>query len=162
MTIIKNLRPGTGVVLRNYSAPDRADWARRLVNLCRQRRLIVLIAGDDRLALACRTDGVHWPEHMARRRRRRVKRGLLLTATAHDPAGIAAAKRLGTDGLFLSPVFATQSHPGGRFLGATRFGLLLRGVDTPVIALGGMNGTTFRQVRSRKIHGLAAIAAWQA
>jgi thiamine-phosphate pyrophosphorylase len=65
--------------------------------------------------------------------------GLLWLATAHGARDIAAANRRGADGLFLSPVYPTRSHPGAKTLGAEGFRRLASGSKTPVIALGGMD-----------------------
>ena len=60
-------------------------------------------------------------------------------ATAHGAEGIAIANRYGADGIFLSPVFPTRSHPGAKALGREEFRRLAAKSDAPVIALGGMN-----------------------
>ncbi|MFN3435907.1 MAG: thiamine phosphate synthase, partial [Sphingomonas sp.] len=72
---------------------------------------------------------------------------------------IVAAIRAGADAVFVSPVFATRSHPGSRPLGIARFGLMIRGLQTPVIALGGMNARKARALRPMGIHGWAGIDA---
>ena len=51
---------------------------------------------------------------------------------------VAAAERARADGVFLSPVFPTCSHPGGETLGRETFLALARSTTLPVIALGGM------------------------
>lgn len=65
--------------------------------------------------------------------------------------------RSGADALFVSPVFATRSHPGTRPLGRVRFGLMTQGLKIPLIALGGM---TARRAAALNVHGWAAIDAW--
>lgn len=64
--------------------------------------------------------------------------GLLWLAAAHDAAEIARANRQGADGIFVSPVFPTRSHPEAGTLGPEGFLALARNSDAPVIALGGM------------------------
>lgn len=159
--IIRTLPAGTGVVLRNYAQADRSAWAKQLVRLCRQYRLVVLIAGDDTLAWTSGADGVHWPDRMSGRPRRRLTRKMLVTAAAHGRCGLASAWRHRLDGVFLSPAFVTDSHLDGTPLGISRFGLLLRDAKVPVIALGGISQDRVRAIRSRKIHGIAAISGWQ-
>jgi thiamine-phosphate pyrophosphorylase len=159
--IIQRLPPGTGVVLRNYDHPDRGNWARALVQLCRQRRLVVLVAGDDRLAFACRADGVHWPEGLARRPHRRTFTSMLVTVAAHGAAGLKAAARHRADAVFLSPVFVTVSHPDAVPLGIVRFGLLRRQTRTAVIALGGITDKTARRLSATGPAGFAAIESWK-
>jgi thiamine-phosphate pyrophosphorylase len=158
--IIKRLPRGTGVVLRNYQQLNRQAWAQHLVTLCRQKRLTVLIAGDARLAQRCGADGVHWPEGLMKRPRQRHRKNGLLTAAAHHPGAIQAARRSKADAVFVSPVFATRSHPGVMSLGVVRLGLLTKGQTPHIIALGGMTSVTIRQLRSNRIYGVAAIDGW--
>jgi GTP cyclohydrolase II len=56
-----------------------------------------------------------------------------------DAAEVALADRAGADGMFLSPVFPTRSHPGAACLGAEGFHALAAQAKCPVIALGGMD-----------------------
>lgn len=78
----------------------------------------------------------------------------LRLATAHSLAEIGAARRAGADAVLLSPVFPTQSHPGGAVLGPVRFGLMARQSPIPVIALGGI---TRGRAALLSVHGWAAI-----
>ena len=68
----------------------------------------------------------------------RMSDGMWL-ATAHDGAEVAGAVRAGADGIFLSPVFPTASHPGAAHLGVHGFHVLAQQSPVPVIALGGMD-----------------------
>jgi thiamine-phosphate pyrophosphorylase len=67
--------------------------------------------------------------------------------------------RAGADAVFVSPVFATASHPGAPTLGPMRFGLLAKRLPLPVIALGGMDARRFRRLKPLGAHGWAAIDA---
>ena len=83
-------------------------------------------------------------------------------ATAHDSDEIERAARLGADGLFLSPVFPTASHPGAATLGVDQFHLLAAQSLVPVIALGGMTYERAQQLdwpRWGAIDGLASTKA---
>lgn len=67
------------------------------------------------------------------------RRAAFVTAAAHTLAELRAARRLGVAIAFVSPVFATASHPGAEALGvlrAARFGPavgLLGGVNTRTV-----------------------------
>ena len=72
---------------------------------------------------------------------------MLHLATAHNLAEIGLANRLEADAVLLSPVFPTNSHPGGHTLGRSRFRLLAQHSGAPVIALGGMTKERARSLR---------------
>lgn len=144
---------GGGVIFRHYATPpaERRALYERVRRIARARRLVLLLAGGTRQAIAWRADGVHGSMH------HRAARPLLRTAPAHDRAALIAATRVGANLALLSPVFVTRSHPGTKTLGPVRFGLITRGISIPVIALGGMDARRGRRLRA---YGWAAIDAW--
>lgn len=158
---IARLPPGAAVILRDYDAPDRPALARRLARLCRARRLVFLVAGDWRLALAVAAQGLHLPEGLARHGRRHWRqarrRRFLVTQAAHSAAALALARRLGADAAILSPVFATRSHPDARPLGVVRFARLVRTAGCPVYALGGIDPVAGRRLGGSGLAGVVAI-----
>lgn len=107
--------------------------------------------------------GLHLPDGLAARPsptvRRWKKRKVLLSAAAHDRAGLLRAARLGADAALLSPVFATQSHPGAKPLGLLAFRRLARGAKLPVIALGGIDRTSVPVLKNTPAAGVAAVGA---
>lgn len=94
----------------------------------------MILAGDKHLAAAWRADGIYAPPGGLGE-----SADLLRLATVHDAAEVALADRAGADGMFLSPVFPTRSHPGAACLGAEGFHALAAQAKCPVIALGGMD-----------------------
>lgn len=151
---LETLPRGSGVVFRHHALPkaQRRVMAKRVAAVARRRRLTLLLAGEP---LGIRADGVHGA--VARR-----GRPGLLSRPVHSVPEVIEAARAGADIVFVSPVFATRSHPGARPLGAVRLGLLLRNVRTPAIALGGMDATRFRALTGLGLSGWAAIDAWTA
>ena len=145
---LERLPRGSGVVFRHYGlglAERRALFA-KVANVSRRRGLLLVRAGAERLG---REDGVHG------RRGRGIR-----TRAAHSRREAVAGIRAGADMLFVSPVFATRSHPGARALGRARLGLMIRNLPVPVIALGGMNGRRAASLQPLGIYGWAAIDAW--
>lgn len=154
-----------GVVLRHDDTPGgepgRAALGRDLARLCRARRLRLVVAGDPRLA-ADLGAGVHlrggrWPAGAPVAPCRR--RGVLLTSSAHGAAELRRAAQAGADLAFLSPAFATRSHPGAAALGPLRWGRLARGAALPVAALGGIDGVSVRRLPRGLCRGVGAIDA---
>jgi thiamine-phosphate pyrophosphorylase len=144
-----------GVVFRHDGQPDRAALGRALAQICKARRLALVVAGDLRLAAALHA-GVHlrggrWPGP--------IRRKCLTTSSAHGLADLWRAGRAGADLAFLSPVFATASHPGEPALGVCRWIGLARTANLRVVALGGVDGNSVRQLPMRYCMGVGAIGA---
>jgi thiamine-phosphate pyrophosphorylase len=129
-----------GVVLRAGRGMDPA-LAANVARICRQRRFALVVASDPALAFRLQAG-----RHMSRGAA--VRRGGigLVTASAHGPAELVRATRLRADAVFLSPVFATASHPGAVGLGVVRWAGMARRQTSPVLALGGINAATARRL----------------
>lgn len=143
---LRRLPRGAGVVFRHYHSPpaERRRLFARVLRVARARRLLLVRAGP----VALRGEmGVH-----------NTRGRGLRTASAHSRIQAVAARRAGAHAIFVSPVFATRSHPGTRPLGPVRLALMTRGIGLPVIALGGMTRQRFHGIAA---HGWAAIDAWR-
>jgi thiamine-phosphate pyrophosphorylase len=147
LATISALPPGSGIVFRHYALGKQARKAlfEAVRKIARKRRLLLLVAGPT----LARADGVHG--------RSPHQRAGVRTAPVHSVQERIAAERSGADLLFVSPVFATRSHPESQPLGRVRFGLLIRGARVPVIALGGMTRKRARSLKLLGIYGWAAI-----
>jgi thiamine-phosphate pyrophosphorylase len=142
---VARLPDGAGIVFRHYSLGE--PRRRALFKTVRQAaRGPVILAGPAALAMAWGADGSHGRHQGA------------TTAPAHDLAGIRAAEAAGARLIFLSPVFATRSHPDGRLLGPDRFATLAGQAGLPVVALGGMNAERAKTLSGA--YGWAGIDAW--
>jgi thiamine-phosphate pyrophosphorylase len=129
-----------GVVFRHDDDPARKATLGRVILMCRARRLPLVVAGDAAV-----------PAYAGRHLRRGVGRLMpkqhgWITASAHDRLELRQAARAGADLIFLSPLFASASHPGQKGLGALQWRQLARFSAVPVLALGGVRGLTLRHL----------------
>lgn len=154
--IIDALPPGAAVILRDYEAPDRTALALRLKALCTTRGVLFLVGADLALAQAIGADGVHFPSWA----NIRPAPGMIAAAACHSARELEKAAAAGAQLALLSPVFATQSHPGEQTLGAARFKSIARASPLPVLALGGVDETNAGHLAGRNVAGLAAISAF--
>lgn len=142
-----------GVVLRDDTRPGRAILAAALARVCRARGNALVVAGDTSLARAVGA-GVH----LRAGRRLHGMRGLRgpVTSSAHGAVELRRAARAGAGVAFLSPAFATASHPGARGLGTVRWAALARRAPGGITvgALGGIDGPSVR-----RLPGLRCAAA---
>ena len=157
-------RGRAGVVLRHDDDPARTRLGMDLARICRTRRLVLVVAGDVRLAAALGA-GMHlrggrWPGV--------IRRPGVLTSSAHSAEDLRRTRASGADLVFLSPAFATASHPGARGLGPLRWAALVRrmrhgagrATAVPMIAaLGGVDGRSIQRVPARLVYAAGAIAA---
>jgi thiamine-phosphate pyrophosphorylase len=145
---LERLPRGSGVIFRHYQLPlaERRALFGRVAKVARRRGLVLLRAGADAMRGEMGTHG-------------RRGRGLT-TWPVHSRREAIAAIRAGADALLVSPVFPTRSHPGAPVLGPIRFGLMVRGLKLPILALGGMDARKAKRLRPLGIHGWAAIDAW--
>lgn len=151
---IAALPRNSGVIFRHYHLkPD--ERLKRFIAVKRHtKRLghLLLLADSARLARKWGADGVH-----GRHWKRHETDSLLRSAPVHDAEEIRRAREKGAELFFLSPIFSTQSHPGQKPLNGSQVMRLARLCNAPIILLGGMNGTRFRQCDHWSAHGWAAI-----
>ncbi len=161
LDLVRTLPQGAGLIFRHYAAPNREQTAAHVVRACRDSGIICLIAGDLALARKLKANGVHLPEWQLRKPPRGLAayrdQGGLVTVAAHSLSAVSRAAQLSVDGIFLSPVFPSISHPGGRSLGLTRFARIARMSPTVVFALGGIDAATSRRVLFAGAFGIAGI-----
>ena len=148
-SVLRRLPRGTGVVFRHHRLPlaQRRRLFADVALIARRRGLVLVRAGPARLAW--REDGVHGQRGPG-----------LVTWPAHNRRQAVAGVRAGATALFVSPIFATRSHPGARPLGTLRAAAIGRGLGVTVIALGGMSPRRFRRLHGLDFAGWAAIDAW--
>lgn len=153
---LARLPKGGGVVFRHYSLPEPARRAlfKRVRRGARARRQVLFYAASGRVSPPAGAHGVHGAGVAHRRRAVTTLRSM----PVHNPREAAAAIRARVDLVFISPVFATRSHPGGRTLGRRGFAALAQRMPMPAIALGGMTQRRLRGLRYAA--GWAAIDAW--
>lgn len=165
ITLAALLPPGSGVVLRHDSLTPGARWRllRRLMRVASARGLTVLLAGMPATAARWGADGVHLRQHDARRAGQARRTGLLVTMPVHNAREARRAHRAASDGVFVSPLHPTRSHPGAPVLGRAVWLRLARLAGGQAIALGGMTPARARALqRARGIStGWAAIDAWE-
>jgi len=157
--LLKQLPRGAFVLLRSKSEKKLKSLAGKIIPSAHKLGLGVLIAGPVRLAHALGADGAHINEALIKRRaihniwpgagrhNGALRKGFILSASAHGRAGLMRAKDAGVDFVLLGHAFASQSHPDTPALGVIRFCLLASQSPVPVVAIGGLNKTNARARR---------------
>lgn len=152
---------GSAVIYRHFGAPDRLEMAVRLAAICHARGNWLLVSGDPDLARRAGADGVHWPERQiaeAATCRARGNTGFF-TAAVHSWRALARARHAGVDAALLSAVFPSKSPSAGRPLGPRAASAMVRAMDLPVYALGGINQRTAKRLTGLGFSGIACVGA---
>ncbi|HKM64599.1 MAG TPA: thiamine phosphate synthase [Acidisphaera sp.] len=143
----------SGVVFRHDGVPGRAELGRQVAVLCRRRGIALSVAGDERLAAR-----LHAGTHVRGRHPQR-RAGPALTGSAHTVAELRQLAQRSVPVVFLSPAFATASHPQAAVLGVVRWSGLARSqAGAAVLALGGIDNGSARRL-PRWCSGVGAIGA---
>jgi thiamine-phosphate pyrophosphorylase len=147
---------GSMVIVRARDAARREDLARAVLDIARQRALVVLVADDPALAIRLGADGLHLPEARARTAAhwRALQPRWLITVAAHGTGPVP----MGADAIILSNIFGTPSHPDRPGLGPFKAAAIARAIGKPVYALGGIDGQTALRL-APVFTGIAAIGA---
>lgn len=157
------LQGGVDAVLLREKALDSAKLlalasSLRTLTLQYQAKLIIHSQAD--IAQAVQADGVHVDAASIdeiEKIKAWLNNDMLVSASCHDAVELQQAQDSGADFAFLSPVFATQSHPGAAHLGATKFLALSKMVDMQVIALGGIDAQSKAQLKGAGLATMGGI-----
>lgn len=84
----------------------------------------------------------------------------IISTSCHNLEELKRAEELGVDFAFLSPVSKTQSHPDSKPIGWDQFQSLVRQVNIPVYALGGLDNEAMTTAKNHGAQGIAAISGF--
>lgn len=149
---------------KDLPARDLFELARAAVAAARPDGAKVLINDRLDLAIAAGADGVHLPASSfpaAAARAAVRKKGVpdfLIGVSTHSLAEARAAEAGGADFIVCGPVYETPSKLAyGAPLGIEKFVAVCESVKIPVLALGGIDLSNFREPLQRGAAGIAAI-----
>jgi thiamine-phosphate pyrophosphorylase len=149
LSAVRKVPKGAGIVFRHYSLPQMER--RALFDEVRAAHSgLLLLAGSAEQAKAWGADGSHG---------KGAGEGLR-TAPAHNFDEIRDAEAAGAALVFLSPVYATRSHPDRWPLGEASFMELVGATRVPVVALGGVDAAKGERLMALGAYGWAGIDAW--
>lgn len=163
---LTKLPKGSTLVFRHYDAPDRAQQALILRKNCHRLGHRFFVAADILLAVRLQADGLHMPGYIQKTPddllNTAKKHGLMVSAAIHDMPQLRHLLAFGRniDAAIISPLFATQSHPGGPCLGYAKFERMAHlatrhGIG--VYAMGGVDISRGHMLGKLPICGIAGI-----
>ena len=145
---------------KNYSRDDLRVLALKMLPLLRRHDARLIINADIELCREIGADGVQLTgtQLAGLSARPDVE---WCAASCHNAEELRRAEALGCDFALLSPVQATQSHPGAPHLGWESFAAIAAGSSIPVYALGGLTHADMQAAWRHGAHGISLLRqAW--
>jgi len=145
---------------KDYSREALHELALKMLPLLRRHDARLIINADIGLAKEIGADGVQLTgtQLAGLSSRPDVE---WCAASCHNAEELRRAEQLGCDFALLSPVLATQSHPGAPHLGWEKFAEIAAGASIPVYALGGLTQDDMQVAWQHGAHGIALLRqAW--
>ena len=155
--VIASLPSSSAVIIRDYDHPERAAYARHMVEVAQRCGVKALVAGDVALARKVGADGFHMPEYQLWQRMPLRHGFSIVTAATKSQKSMQRAAALGVDMALCSPIFKTRSHVGAKGMGVHLLSRIIQHAPLPVVALGGIDDTTIKRLRGMDIAAIAAI-----
>jgi thiamine-phosphate pyrophosphorylase len=137
---------------KNLDARELVELARQLRVICERYQARLLINDRIDVAIASRADGVHLPANSfaVANTRSLLGHDHLIGVSTHDQAEVAVASDAGADFVVYGPVYdplSKDSYTSAR--GAEGLNAACAAASIPVFALGGINATRIRELRSQ-------------
>lgn len=147
------------VQLKSKNIADPDEYL-ALVNiaqaLCKQFDAILLLATSVTIFEQTNADGLHLNSQMLGEYvKRPISSQLLLSVSCHNLQEMKQAEQLGADILLVSPVKATASHPELEGIGWQQFSQMIKQVNSPVYALGGMKISDLEDAKQAGAQGVS-------
>ncbi|NIQ00242.1 MAG: thiamine phosphate synthase [Nitrospinaceae bacterium] len=149
------------IQLREKNLPEEPlrSLAKEVLDLTQRYHALLFINHRADVAQEIGANGVHLTEASAAVRRvRKQYPGLLIGKSTHSLEGAMRAQKQGADFVTFSPVYDTPSKQQyGPPQGLEKLEQVSKGLDIPVLALGGIDLSRIPTVRQRGAFGVALI-----
>ena len=161
LEVIAGLPHNCGIIIRDYKNLNRETLIKTVIKSTKNTKHRLFISNIDRYGCCNAELGEHWPQ-AGRASQRKKHRHQLITSSAHNLSEVGRANRLNVDGVLVSPLFSTPSHPNSKALNIHRFVRLARLAKPYVYALGGVNRKSMRRIGDKMpIFGIAGIGLFK-
>lgn len=126
--------------------------------ICKKNKHKLIIGKDLKLAKKIKADGIHFSDlEKTSWREINKKSNFAKSFACHSKKSIIKAQKSKADILFLSPIFATNSHKNAKTLGSRKFRDYSKNNNKIIFALGGINETNIKEIIKLKINGFGGI-----
>ncbi len=162
---LKNRSKFIQIRAKNLSSKSLQDLISKVNTLKHRNRAIISVNSGNEgrdISTAGALDGLHLSSsHLTALTTRPAELNGFLFASCHNSEEIRQAEEIAVDMICLSPLYATDSHPGSKLLGEDAFAKLVASTNLPVYALGGIQPEHMAKLRELGAAGIAGINAFE-
>jgi thiamine-phosphate pyrophosphorylase len=154
----------SGATLLQLRAPAAcaAELEREATRLVMSSRVPVLVSSRCDVAIASGASGVNLPERdISVADARRLLGAAIVGRSVHSIESAVEAEHERADFVIFGPVWPSPSHPGRRAQGLDALAAVIRAVQVPVLAIGGVTSARARECLAVGAAGYAAIRMFQ-
>ena len=146
------------LILRNYNEIFDEKDLKLFVQFCKKRNQKIFFANKSKLALKLGFDGLYIPSFNKLLSFHNLNKhtNFKVIGSAHNEAEIITKQNQGCDEIFISPIFLTEKNKS--YLDVIKFNKINLISKTNIIALGGINYTNYKRIRSTRSVGFASIS----
>ncbi len=144
------------------SAIDISSFIEAAMPLCQKRNAYLLLNSAVKNIRQIKVDGIHLTSRDLLMLKQRPAGFSWVAASCHNMKELKHAENIGADFAVLAPVLPTRTHPGAATLGWDAFKSLIKEVNIPVFALGGMQKEYKQIAQSSGAQGIAGITCFLA
>ncbi len=146
--------------IKNASTREMIEVGKRIRRITTSYDALFFVNDRVDVALAVHADGVHVGQSdMPPRLVREIAPNLVLGVSASTVQEAMRAEREGADYIGAGSVFPTKTKEDAKFMGIRTLREIVRAVDIPVVAIGGINMSNLRDVLETGVDGIAVISA---
>jgi len=124
------------IVYRNNKSPENAKNLSLFKKLCNLKGFKLYIANNNRLANACKADGLYCSSY---NKKKYHNRNLEIIGSAHNFNEIYQKIKQGCKTIILSRLFKTSYKDKKNYFGVIKFNLISRKYPIKIVPLGGIN-----------------------
>jgi len=136
-------------------------YARQVAKICKKNKVTFIVNDHADICVAVDADGIHIGQEdlPVKVIRKILGPGKIIGVSTHSLRQAVDAQKNGADYISIGPVFETPSKPGWQGLGLKTVKAVLKKVNIPVVAIGGINEDNVKSVVDAGVKRAAVIRA---
>ena len=159
LTELLRLSNNINLIYRNYNEKYDINTILKLRDFSRKTKRKLFISNNIKLALNLKLNGVYIPSFNKKLNYCYIynkPHRFEIIGSAHNIREIRLKEIQGCNEIFLSPIFKVQKNK--KFLDILKFNFFAKQSKKKIIALGGLNQSNYKRLRSTNSAGLASIS----